>query len=116
MYRVVLAAAFSLALVGVSVPAAYAQKPPPPCDPKTQKCDGGADCSPGFYKNHPDTWDNGICCAGNTGDAVSGEQCDILLEMLKAHGFAGAAQQRAAAKGVLDACFGTAAASPCTDD
>ena len=44
--------------------------PPPPCDPKTQVCDGGADCSPGFYKNHVSAW----CAPGSDAD-LNGIEC-----------------------------------------
>lgn len=80
--------------------------PPPP--PKVT-----ADCSPGFYKNHPNTWDNGICCIGQSTDPTS--QCGDLAFRLCAE--CGASSlQRAAAKEILDTCFVTAEASPCRDD
>lgn len=65
-----------------------------------------ADCSPGYYKNHPETWCDG--CFG-------GEGCDFLLGQLAAGG-PGSAAVREAAKALIDACFVTAEASPCTDD
>jgi hypothetical protein len=116
MFRVLLAAALSLTMLAAVPPEVYAQKcdpkkqvcPPPPCDPKTQVCDGDvtADCSPGYYKKHPETW-QGICCTGTA--------CDLIAQQLCAE--CGATPtQRAAAKESLDSCFGTAAASPCTDD
>jgi len=73
----------------------------------------GADCSPGYYKKHVDTWDSGRCCLGDARD--SGTACgQIYLQLCAECG--GTATTRAAAKEILDACFGTAAASPCTDD
>lgn len=65
-----------------------------------------ADCSPGFYKNHPETW-CGACFGGNG--------CDALLTDLAARG-ADSSALRDGAKAQIDACFGTAAASPCVDD
>jgi hypothetical protein len=108
MYRVVLAVALSLTLVLslVTVPA-FAGPPPPP--KKTT-----ADCSPGFYKNHPDAWDNGICCDGDA--LASGTECNGLYQDLNAHGSTSANLRRAAATAELNECFGTAEASPCTDD
>jgi hypothetical protein len=78
---------------------------PPPAD--------GADCSPGYYKKHTDTWDDGICCAGNA--LTSGTACNQIYLRLCAECGA-TAQQREDAKAFLDACFGTATASPCRDD
>jgi hypothetical protein len=74
--------------------------PPPPPPPVT------ADCSPGFYKNHPETW----CDA-----CFAGVGCAQIVEELSSKG-AGSAAIRDAAKASIDACFGTAAASPCVDD
>lgn len=74
----------------------------PVCVPVT------ADCSPGFYKNHPETWCGADLC-------FSGEKCDELLQALASRG-ADSAGTREGAKGELDACFGTAQASPCVDD
>ncbi len=121
MFRVLLAAALSLTMVAAVPPEVYAQKcdpkkevcPPPPCDPKTQVCDGTADCSPGFYKRHPNTWDDGICCSGDA--LAGGTQCNLVYLQLCAECGA-TATQRAAQKEFLDSCFGSAAASPCTDD
>ena len=107
MYRLLLAIALSLTLVMalVAVPA-FAQKGPPP--KKT------ADCSPGYYKNHPNTWDDGICCEG---DALTpGTDCNEIYTALTAQG-ASSGAIRAAASGFLNgSCFVTAEASPCTDD
>jgi len=73
---------------------------PPPPPPTT------ADCSPGFYKNHPETWCD--ACFGGVG-------CDAIVNQLSARGPEGA-MIRDAAKAEIDACFGTAVASPCVDD
>ena len=87
------------------------------CDPKVQKCpppkDGTADCSPGYYKNHPNTWDDGICCAGDA--LTSGTECNTIFVGLNAHG-PGSGAIRGFFADLLNACFGTAADSPCTDD
>lgn len=72
----------------------------PGCAPVT------ADCSPGFYKNHPETWCD---------QCFGGEGCDVLVGQLSTRGPESAAV-REAAKGAIDACFGTAEASPCVDD
>ena len=84
----------------VDAPTCGTPPPPPPPPPVT------ADCSPGFYKNHPETWCD--ACFG-------GEGCALIVEQLGARG-AGSAAIRDAAKAEIDACFGTAAASPCLDD
>jgi hypothetical protein len=81
----------------VDAPACGTPPPPPPTT---------ADCSPGFYKNHPETWCD--ACFG-------GEGCALIVEQLGARG-SGSAAVREAAKAAIDACFGTAAASPCVDD
>ena len=106
MYRALLVAVLSLILVAFAVPDAFAHLPPPPKDVT-------ADCSPGFYKNHTDTWDDGICC---TGDALtSGTACNVIFNQLNAQG-PGSGAIRGTATDFLNACFVTAAASPCTDD
>jgi hypothetical protein len=84
----------------------------PACTKKTT-----ADCSPGYYKNHPNTWDASAganaCCTGQSTDTAS--QCGLIAFQLCAE--CGATSwQRAAAKEFLDECFGTAEASPCRDD
>lgn len=75
--------------------------PPPPTP---------ADCSPGYYKKHPGVWDT-ECTAfySPLGDF------NHVLWMLSAEKGA-TLQDRTAAKAALDACFGTAAVSPCLDD
>lgn len=89
--------AFVLAPIVVDVPGC--EPPPPPPPPST------ADCSPGYYKNHPTAW------CGPCGFSV--DVCNSLLNDLRTGGSSGA---REAAKAQIDACFGTAAASPCQDD
>ena len=93
---------------------AYAQV----CDPKDPKCvpppKTTADCSPGFYKNHPETWCN-VTCPTTGSVEFTGAECDVLIEQLGARG-PGSAGIRSFAKQQIDACFGTASASPCTDD
>jgi hypothetical protein len=81
-------------------------KTPPP--PKVT-----ADCSPGFYKKHPNTWDDGICCMGDA--LTAGTDCNRILLFLSAE-LGATEEQRATAKAFLDACFVTAEASPCEDD
>jgi hypothetical protein len=70
-------------------------------------CSANADCSPGYYKNHPETW-CGTCSIGSA-------TCAEVLGDLSTRG-PGSDAVRAAAKGMLDACFGTAESSPCVDD
>lgn len=70
--------------------------PPPP----------GADCSPGYYKNHPETW-----CVQCGFASV----CASMVSDLGARG-PGGAEIRDAAKALIDACFGTGDNSPCLDD
>ena len=100
---------------GLTVAAsAYAQtcggKGEPPCPPPKAP----ADCSPGFYKNHPEAWCDVVC--PTTGTVLfTGGACDLLVTFLSVKG-PGSEAIRDAAKAQIDACFGTAAASPCTDD
>jgi hypothetical protein len=86
-----------------SVEAAFCGTPPPPPPPPETP----ADCSPGYYKNHVDAW-----CSPCGFTSVD---CAWLVGELTAKGSNGAAR-RDFAKAQIDACFGTAAASPCTDD
>ncbi len=70
-----------------------------------------ADCSPGYYKNHPDAW----CATCGYGDSTS-PACVAEVTNLKTGGSSGA---REAAKARIDACFdllGGASATPCADD
>lgn len=84
----------------------FCKEPPPP--PKAD-----ADCSPGYYKNHVDTWDDGICFDGDA--RVAGTESNVIYRMLCAE--CGATRpQRVAAKALLDFCFETAERSPCEDD
>jgi hypothetical protein len=77
-----------------------------PCDPKTQKCDG-ADCSPGFYKNHVASW----CAPGSPADTSGIEcqdghtyTCSELVCLLTAEPpCKSSLEQRAFAKACLDA-------------
>lgn len=77
-----------------------------------------ADCSPGYYKNHPEEW-----CSSNPGypgsnlseNCASGADCGELIDQLRTRG-PGSEAVRNAAKGVLDTCFGTNTNSPCEDD
>ncbi len=73
--------------------------PPPP----------SADCSPGYYKNHPSVWKT-VCAS-----YYAPYTWQQIVTMLSAQDGATLAD-RDAAKAMLDACFGTAAASPCMDD
>jgi len=81
------------------------------CDPKDPKCEppkDGADCSPGYYKKHPEVW---------CGIAITdpGDGCDATVALLSAERGA-TRDERDAAKAILDAYYGTAANSPCEDD
>lgn len=76
------------------------------CDPKKEVC-GGADCSPGFYKNHVASWCapgsdadlNGIVCQDGRTYSCSELVCLLTAEPpCKA-----SAAQRAFAKACLDA-------------
>lgn len=108
--RLLLAAALSLTFVAVP---AFAQK----CDPTKSKCElpppsppkDGAECSPGYWKNHPEEW-VGICC-----DDGSNPSCSTLQSSLEAKGGSGAPLREGASE-YLDACFGSAEETPCTDD
>ncbi len=93
----------------------------PPCEPPT------ADCSPGYYKNHPEEWCFGYIGTGPgnsdpdyPGSALSeacatGAGCTVLLQQLNNHTPVVGAGIRRGAKLFLDTCFGTAEASPCDD-
>jgi hypothetical protein len=78
--------------------------PPPPPPPPSD-----AECSPGYWKNHPETW-QGICCTEATDPT-----CSALLSNLRAQGPGSGAIREAAAE-FLDECFGSGEATPCTDD
>ncbi len=78
--------------------------------PVGSACDDGLYCSPGWWKNHPEAWENGPCCLGLASDPTS--QCGILDEMLRARG-PGSADTREDAQAILSACFDSA---PCDDD
>jgi hypothetical protein len=71
---------------------------------------GGLFCSPGWWKNHPEAWEDGICCIGLASDPSS--QCGVLDEMLRARG-PGSVDTRTDAQEILSACF---PAPPCADD
>jgi hypothetical protein len=105
--------------------------PPPPCDPYKEKCPPPkkvtADCSPGYYKKHPEEWCRGYVGSGSPSDpdypgsdlskaCASGAGCTVLLQQLNDHTPVLGAGIRQGAKSFLDACFVTAAASPCEDD
>jgi hypothetical protein len=97
---------------------------------KEVDCNGkgkGADCSPGYYKNHLEEWcstfrgegtpEKGDSFPGSdlSRNCASGSQCATLLMQLKTKG-PGSSFIRSAAKDFLDSCFETAEASPCEDD
>lgn len=93
----------------------------PDCD-KSKACEITADCSPGFYKNRLLNTDPRkklcpitcpVASQGIIGDVAN--ECEQLVIDLSAE-LGSDAATRAAAKAVLDACYGTAAASPCTED
>ena len=108
---------------------AYAGGEPPPCDPKTEKCDVDVDCSPGYWKNHVEVWcpdiggtasgtGGALVCApitnlGCGGDACS---CEELRHLTSAE--EGATEfQRRSAQGCLNEFFSLIAGfSPCGDD
>jgi hypothetical protein len=80
-------------------------KDDPDCEPN-----GGADCSPGFYKNHVEAWCSGdpttttVPCPNTTQTLT----CEDLVCLLSAEGgpgcgFKATATQRAFAKACLDA-------------
>ncbi len=102
MYRAALAVL--VAAIGlVAVSASAGGTPPPPTT---------ADCSPGYYKTHEAVW------CPEAGGITCGEtfiSCDTLVHLLSAEEGATLAQ-RTFAKECLDAYFGTAENSPCTDD
>lgn len=96
MYRRIFAIALCLTLAGFAF-VSYAQKG---CGGKGEPpCTTGTGCSPGFYKNHPETW-VGICC-GNAGQRT----CADLTTALTCKG-SDASCGRSAAAAYLDACTG----------
>ncbi len=94
----------------------------PPCEPPT------ADCSIGYYKTHPGEWCFGYIGTGpGSSDpsfpasalseaCATGVGCTVLLQQLNNNTPMTGEAIRAGAKAFLDACFGTAEASPCDDD
>jgi len=88
----------------------------------------GADCTPGFYKNHFELWDDELDnCGEKNGErkrncgpypeleraCCEGMECDDLLIDLSAQEGSDEAM-RSAAKAFLDACF--ADMEPCEDE
>lgn len=91
---------------------------PDKCEPPPKK---GADCSPGYYKNHISAWcDPGdtqptvdtIACGGIIGTVTCQDLVDDWLDASQGN----PVSEREAAKACLDAMFGSAEASPCEDD
>ncbi|MGH8555491.1 MAG: hypothetical protein ACREUD_08015 [Gammaproteobacteria bacterium] len=68
-----------------------------------------AECSPGYWKNHPEVWVD-ICC-----NDTDNPTCDALSSSLEAKGPGSGAIRESAAE-FLDACFGTGDLTPCTED
>jgi hypothetical protein len=104
MTRLFFAATLTLALIAAP---AFAHKKPT------------ADCSPGYYKNnlldgpHP-VCTNGIDCVAGVPDLSALDCADLVIDLSAELGSDKATRE--AAKAILDACFGTAANSPCEDD
>ena len=104
------------------------------CDPKYEKCPPPpppkkvtADCSPGYYKKHPEEWCSTYVGTGSPSDpdypgsdlsedCASYDGCTVLLEQLNNHTPQTGAGIREGAKLFLDTCFVTARQSPCEDD
>lgn len=100
---------------------ASAGEPPPPPKKVT------ADCSPGYYKNHPEEWCSGYIGTGGPNDpdypgsdlskdCATGDGCTVFLQQLDDHTPQFGRDIREGAKLFLDTCFVTANASPCEDD
>jgi len=85
---------------------------PPAPPPSTEVT---AACSPGYFKNHVDTWCNVPCPWSGTVVIASG-QCTELLEKLHATGRGAGILKNAAASYINAACFVTRELSPCEDD
>jgi hypothetical protein len=104
------------------------------CDPKYEKCPPPpppkkvtADCSPGYYKKHPEEWCSTYVGSGSPSDpdypgsdlskdCARYEGCAVLLRELNNHTPQTGAGIREGAKLFLDTCFVTARQSPCEDD
>ncbi len=89
---------------------------PPTCDSSKEVC---ADCSPGFYKKHPLSWCPGTDLQNSTFTCpapIGTVTCYSLVHDWLSAEDGATEQERAAAKACLDAFFGTAEASPCSDD
>jgi hypothetical protein len=91
----------------------------PDCAEECKK-DITADCSPGFYKNRLLNVDlrKRLCpitCPVATEGIIDNAECAQLVIDLSAE-LGSDEATRSAAKATLDACFGTAEASPCEDD
>lgn len=116
------------AALGVSLTfiagAAFAEEcvPGEPCFEVT------ADCSIGYYKEHPGEWCFGYISQGPgqsdpsfpasalSEACATGAGCTVLLQQLNNQTPVLGEAIREGAKATLDACFGTAELSPCDDD
>lgn len=107
---------------------AFAQKcggkgePACECDPKKQVCeeppkeDDPAACSPGYYKNHVESWCSaGLTCPETLG-SDPGVSCAPLIEAMNSTGRNSGTLKTNAAAFINSFCYGTADASPCSED
>ncbi|HKY89421.1 MAG TPA: hypothetical protein VJM11_00215 [Nevskiaceae bacterium] len=81
------------------------------CDPKKEKCDAPAACSPGYFKNHLNKWCNTAC---PTGTVIT--ECDGFVTMLNWTGPKPGQVKNEAASILNEVCYGTAEASPCEEE
>jgi hypothetical protein len=89
----------SILALGLLAVFLMAPNPPPPPD---------VYCSPGFYKNHVDTWWD-ICCDASI------DECADLEDALNAHG-KWMRPIRDGATDILNTCFAMMGYQPCEDD
>jgi hypothetical protein len=105
------AAAMGLGLT-LAAGSASAGEPPPP--PKKEP----AACSPGFYKQNLEKWcpEGSISACPSTGLPLPGLCADFVPLLSAEEPFKSPKEVRDAALTILNACFGTAEASPCEED
>ena len=106
MCRRLIVLMLGLALAGFTF-VNFAQECTKNCPPPVKK---DAACSPGYYKNHVDTW-----CGVSVGACGVISNCEEILADLNATG-AHNGELKQAAGDFLNGCFGTNEASPCEED
>lgn len=82
------------------------------CDPKKEKCDRPAACSPGYWKNHQDTWCGITCPSG-----ITISDCTALNNAFYSTGAGNGRLKQAAGAYINNECYeGSAELTPCEED